>query len=68
MEYRTEEWDQDFFKYLQTLEDTGKFVILTGDLNVAHHEIDIYDPKNKDKVPGFTPEERKSFGDFLVDY
>jgi len=39
-----------------------KPVILTGDLNVAHNEIDIYDPKGKDKVPGYTPEERSSFG------
>lgn len=38
-----------------------KPVILTGDLNVAHKEIDIYDPQGKEKGPGFTPEERSSF-------
>ena len=40
-------------------------MILTGDLNVAHLDIDIFDPKGKDKIACFTPEERKSFGDFL---
>jgi exonuclease III len=50
------EWDQDFQKYLTKLkEDKKKPLILTGDLNVAHHEIDIYDPKGKDKVACFTP-------------
>jgi exodeoxyribonuclease-3 len=38
---------------------------VAGDLNVAHEEIDIYDPKGKEKVPGYTPEERKSFDNFL---
>jgi len=33
----------------------NKPVILTGDLNVAHKDIDIYDPKGKDKIAGFTP-------------
>ena len=65
LQYRVGEWDKDFFKYLQSLEDNGKFVILTGDLNVAHKDIDIYDTKNKHKNPGFSPEERRSFGDFL---
>jgi len=32
-------------------------VVWAGDINVAHHEIDIYDPKGKDKTPGYTPEE-----------
>jgi len=56
LDYRISEWDADFHAYLKQLEsNTGKPVILTGDLNVAHHEIDIYDPKDKHKVPGFTP-------------
>jgi exonuclease III len=36
-----------------------------GDLNVAHHDIDIYNPKGKDKNAGFTKEERASHGNFL---
>ena len=63
--YRVNEWDKDFFKYLENLEAGGKPVVLTGDLNVAHQEIDIYDTKGKEKVPGFSPQERKSFDEFL---
>lgn len=50
--YRVEEWDRDFQAHLLSL---SKQVVLIGDLNVAHHEIDVYDAKGKDKVPGFTP-------------
>ena len=42
-----------------------KPVILAGDLNVAHHEIDIYRAKGHEKQAGFTKEERGSFGKFL---
>lgn len=38
---------------------------MTGDLNVAHNEIDIYDPKGKEKVACFTKDERESFSNFL---
>lgn len=56
LKYRTEEWDRDFADYLDKLrEERGKPLILTGDLNVAHNEIDIYDPKGKEKVACFTP-------------
>ena len=55
LNYRVDEWDVDFFKYITDLEKTGKAVILTGDLNCAHKDIDIYDPKGKDKNPGFSP-------------
>ena len=65
-DYRINEWDFDFHNYLASLEEEmGKPVILAGDLNVAHHEIDVYDPRGKEKVPGYTPEERQSFTDFL---
>ena len=57
--YRVEEWDVDFQAYLKELEkDSGKPVVLCGDLNVAHKEIDIFGPKGKDKRAGFTPVER----------
>ena len=59
------EWDRDFQAYLQGLEEKGKPVILCGDLNVAHKDIDIFDPKGKDKYAGFTPEERRNFSKFL---
>jgi len=44
---------------------TGKPVILCGDLNVAHHPIDIYNAKGKEKSAGFTKQERDSFTHFL---
>jgi exodeoxyribonuclease-3 len=68
LKYRTEEWDIAFFKYVQGLEHGGKAVIVSGDLNCAHKEIDIYDTKGKEKVPGFTPEERANFDMFLSEY
>jgi len=44
----------------------GKPLILAGDLNVAHNEKDVYDTKGKDKVPGYTPQERASFTNLLA--
>ena len=64
LDYRTKEWDKDFEKYLKEL-DKKKPVILTGDLNVAHQEIDIYDSNGKQKISGFTPEERRNFTELL---
>jgi hypothetical protein len=40
-------------------------VILAGDLNVAHTEKDVHDPKGKEKIPGYTPQERASFAKLL---
>ena len=66
LSYRINEWDNDFGIYLKQLEEEkGKPVVLTGDLNVAHNEIDVYDPKGKDETPGYSPQERKSFNDLL---
>jgi exodeoxyribonuclease-3 len=44
----------------------GKPLILAGDLNVAHNEKDVYDTKGKEKVPGYTPQERASFTNLLA--
>ena len=66
LKYRTEEWDRDFFAYLDGLRKLkGKAVIVTGDLNVAHEEIDIFDPKGRQRLACFTPQERKSFSQLL---
>lgn len=62
--YRTREWDVDFLKYLKKLEKK-KPVIFCGDLNVAHTEIDLANPRQNVKNHGFTPEERKGFENFL---
>ena len=56
-----QEWDRDFLAYLKNLERT-KPVIFCGDLNVAHTEIDLANPKSNMKNHGFTPEERAGFG------
>lgn len=55
-----QEWDRDFLAYLKGLEKT-KPVIFCGDLNVAHTEIDLANPKANVKNHGFTPEERAGF-------
>ena len=56
LDYRME-WEDDFATYLKDLE-AFKPVILCGDLNVAHKEIDLANPKTNTKNPGFTPQER----------
>lgn len=60
LDYRTKEWDVDFRNYLQKL-DAKKPVIWTGDLNVAHKEIDLKNHKTNHKTAGFTDEEREQF-------
>lgn len=50
-------WEDDFRAYLQKLDET-KPVILCGDLNVAHEEIDLKNPKTNRRNAGFTDEER----------
>ena len=64
LDYRVKEWDVEFFKYINSLKEK-KDIILCGDLNVAHQEIDIYEAKGHSKTSGFTKEERNSFTDFL---
>ncbi|KAK8590222.1 hypothetical protein V6N13_088991 [Hibiscus sabdariffa] len=59
--YRTMEWDPSLSNYIKELEKS-KPVILTGDLNCAHEEIDIYNPAGNRRSAGFTIEERQSFG------
>lgn len=61
LSYRVDEWDFDFHNYLDNLRKHGKPVIIAGDLNVAHHEIDVYDPKRMKGCACFTVEERDSF-------
>lgn len=57
-------WENDFRAYLQRL-DAKKPVILCGDLNVAHEEIDIKNPKTNRHNAGFTDEERAQFTTLL---
>ena len=57
-------WEDDFRGYLQKL-DAVKPVILCGDLNVAHQEIDLKNPKSNRRNAGFTDEEREKMTDLL---
>ena len=64
LDFRVNTWDKAFIKYIKQLQEK-KSVIICGDLNVAHKEIDIKNPKTNLKTAGFTIEERKSFDDIL---
>ena len=63
LEYRMK-WEDDFLGYLKNLEKT-KPVIFCGDLNVAHKEIDLKNPKTNRKNAGFTDEEREKFTNII---
>lgn len=64
LEYR-QKWDADFLKFLKSLEKE-KPVIVCGDLNVAHQEIDLTYPKANVGNHGFTPEERRGFDQLVA--
>ena len=59
LDYRMK-WEDDFQDYLQRL-DAKKPVIVCGDLNVAHQEIDLKNPRSNRRNAGFTDEEREKF-------
>ena len=59
LSYRME-WERDFLAYLLKLQEK-KPVVCCGDLNVAHQDIDLKNPKSNRKNPGFTDEERECF-------
>jgi len=63
LEYR-QKWDRDFLAHLKKLEEI-KPVILCGDLNVAHKEIDLRNPKSNRFNPGFSDEEREGISNIL---
>ena len=62
--YRSQEWDVDLLAYLKELEKK-KPVVLCGDLNVAHQEIDLANPADNMHNHGFTPEERMGFSNMV---
>ncbi|MFD1031934.1 exodeoxyribonuclease III [Metaplanococcus flavidus] len=63
LDYRLE-WEEAVLDYVSEL-DSLKPVVLCGDLNVAHQEIDLKNPKANRKNSGFTPEERGKMTEFL---
>lgn len=64
LSYRTAEWDLDFREFLESLRKK-KNVVIAGDMNVAHSEIDISNPKANKRSAGFTIEERNEFTKLL---
>jgi exodeoxyribonuclease-3 len=52
------QWLDEFFNYLQNLRKAYPNIILCGDYNIAHKEIDIHNPKGNKDTSGFLPEER----------
>ncbi len=64
LEYR-QQWDEEFRRYVTGL-DASKPVVICGDLNVAHKEIDLKNPKTNRKNAGFTDEEREGFSNLLA--
>ncbi|XP_073150761.1 DNA-(apurinic or apyrimidinic site) endonuclease, chloroplastic [Henckelia pumila] len=66
LSYRITQWDPSLSNYMKDLE-RSKPVILTGDLNCAHQEIDIWNPAGNKRSAGFTDEERQSFQTNFLD-
>ena len=64
LDYRMQ-WEDDFLAYIKGL-DEKKPVIYCGDLNVAHQEIDLKNPKTNRGNPGFSDEERGKFSELLA--
>lgn len=58
-------WEDAFRSYLASLAATGKGVVVCGDLNVAHNEIDLKNPSTNRRNAGFTDEERGKFSELL---
>nr|XP_002123983.3 DNA-(apurinic or apyrimidinic site) lyase-like [Ciona intestinalis] len=63
LEYRLK-WNSDFLAYIKSL-DEKKPVVLCGDMNVSHHEIDLANPKGNKKNAGFSQEERDGMTELL---
>ncbi|WP_406658338.1 exodeoxyribonuclease III [Methanolobus sp. ZRKC2] len=58
LEYKMEFYDA-FLEYADTLKGRGKKLVICGDVNTAHKEIDLARPKENEKISGFLPEERE---------
>ncbi|RYF80970.1 MAG: exodeoxyribonuclease III, partial [Chitinophagaceae bacterium] len=61
------QWLQEMQEYLQGLKKRNPKLILCGDYNIAHNDIDIHDPKGNKKSSGFLPEERAWMTNFFED-
>lgn len=59
-------WLDEFLRWLMELRKTRPHLIVCGDYNIAHKEIDLHSPKTNKKTTGFLPEERAWFDKFLA--
>lgn len=59
------EWLDDFYNYIDELKKSRKKIIICGDFNICHKEIDIHNPKSNKNSSGFLPEERAWVSKFL---
>lgn len=59
------EFYEEIIKYCNIIKDSGKKVVICGDFNTAHHEIDLKNPKANEKTSGFLPIERELLDKFL---
>lgn len=66
LEYKLEFYDA-FLKYADKLKDAGRHIVVCGDVNTAHKEIDLARPRENEKISGFLPEER-AWIDKLLDH
>lgn len=64
--YRTKEWDPDFRAFIAGLKEK-KTTIVCGDMNVAHEDLDVHNPKLPDGLSSTTPEERENFTRMIID-
>ena len=64
LQFKMDFYDE-FLEYIDKIKDEGKNVVVCGDVNTAHHEIDIARPKENEKISGFLPEERAWIDKFL---
>jgi len=65
LSFREKDWDHCFLEFLLNLKKTAP-VIVCGDFNVAHQDIDLANPKSNRKNAGFTEEERRGFSNYLA--
>jgi len=59
------EWLDDFFNYIEGLKKENRKLIICGDFNICHKEIDIHNPKSNKNTSGFLPEERAWVSKFI---
>ena len=64
LDYRMD-WEDSFLNYIKKL-DANKPVVICGDLNVAHNDSDLKNPKTNHNNPGFTDKERNAFTRLLA--